>query len=400
MSKISRVLILSLLVVMMAMPALATTTRVNSLANTGVYIADDSNVFRWYGVLPSYSNMVMAEAGQAIGFFDLDAQYQALGMTKTIGDMGTVGVFLLMNSIEDGSFFLFNPLVTTGIDGLAVPTTKFAVMYGYEVEDVLSFGIGFTRSDASTEVTGTTPALASASFTTFGGGIRMDAGESAYFDAAITYGTAGGEAGPPNADLWNNASSLVIEGRLFWEWLDDVTLVGNVTFANFDYLQATVPAGATGGTKGNGFQVGVAANMDVNTNNMLIFAAEWTSATLEPSQSAANDMSELKFTTLPMFRLALESDINSWLTTRIGATKEMLKVKDTAANGDETTTTGPGTPGGDFEWYLGAGFHVGDWDVDMRFDHDVPFRLGYWLTGYGVNEGNPPITRISGTYRF
>lgn len=400
MSRISLVLIVSLLVVAMAIPALATTTRVNSLANSGNYMADDSNIFNWYGTLPSYSNMVMAEGGQAMGYADVSAAYQALGMTKMLGDMGTVGVFLLYNSIEDGSFFAFNPLPTTSFDGVAVPTTKYALMYGYDIEDVLAFGIHFTRSDTKVEVEGTTPSLASLTYMTIGAGVRMETGDAGYFDAAFTLGKAGGEAGPPNGDFWNNGSSWVLEGRYFWEWTDAATVVGYAGFGSFDYLQATVPAATTGGTKGSGFQLGVAINQDVNTNNTLIFAAEYAHATTEPSQTATNDQTKFTANTLPLFRLALESDINSWLTTRIGAIKDMTKTETTAVNGDKTTSTGPTTPGSDFEFYLGAGFHIGDWDVDMRFDNDLPFRLGYWMTGFGTNDGTPPVGRISGTYRF
>jgi len=52
----------------------------------------------------------------------------------------------------------------------------------------------------------------------------------------------------------------------------------------------------------------------------------------------------------------------------------------------------------DFAWFLGGGFHVGEWDIDAVFDPSMPFRLGYWLTGYNSTE--PPVGRVSATYRF
>ena len=85
----------------------------------------------------------------------------------------------------------------------------------------------------------------------------------------------------------------------------------------------------------------------------------------------------------------------------MGATKTMTKTETTDAAGNVTTVTGnPFAGGDDFEWFLGAGFHVGDWDIDAVIDHDTPFRLGYWLTGFGTDDPDPPVTRISGTYRF
>jgi hypothetical protein len=56
----------------------------------------------------------------------------------------------------------------------------------------------------------------------------------------------------------------------------------------------------------------------------------------------------------------------------------------------------------DFEWYLGLGFHVGDFTVDCLVDNRVPFQMGYWLTGRQGYEGDydDPIYRISTIYSF
>lgn len=419
MFKISRVLIISLLVVMMAVPAFATTSRVRALADASSYINDDSDIFRWYGTLPSYSRIVMAEAGQAYSeglgpVYGADTEYQALGFTHDWGEdhwLGTWGVFLLHNSIEDMSFYGYNPLVTTG----GVPTTKFVFTWGQEIEDLFAFGLQFTRSEASVENEPAAVGDMTSSFTTLGAGIRLDLGESAYADAAFTYGTAGGDmtvagtggAPPQTGDLWANSTSFDIEGRLFWEWMDDVTVVGVAQFVSFDYLTEAANQSTTtsGGATGTNILLGASLDMDVNTNNMLIFATEVEFGSAEPSKIISADTStpkEINAVVLPTFRIALESDINSWLTTRVGARKTMAKVetKYATATGERTvTTTGPGL-GGDFLWSLGAGFHVGDWDLDVHFDHDVPFRLGYWITGFGTGDPDPPIMRASGTYRF
>ena len=65
MIKISKAIMLAVLVLAFASAAFATTSRVLSLANAAPYMNDDSDVFRWYGTLSSYNNMVMAEGGQA-----------------------------------------------------------------------------------------------------------------------------------------------------------------------------------------------------------------------------------------------------------------------------------------------------------------------------------------------
>ena len=60
MNKISKILILSVLVLAMASVASATTSRVIALANAAPYMNDDSDIFRWYGTISSYNDMVMA----------------------------------------------------------------------------------------------------------------------------------------------------------------------------------------------------------------------------------------------------------------------------------------------------------------------------------------------------
>jgi hypothetical protein len=400
MAKISKMLILSVLVVALAAPAFATTSRVISLANAAPYMNDDSDVFRWYGTISSYNNMVMAEAGQAsiggFGLGDVDADYQALGFTKSLGKdawLGTWGIFLLYNSLDDMSFFYNNPLGTIGSEGtLSTPTTKFVLSWGNEIEDVLAYGITFTHSNAMVEAT--PGSKDDVKFLTLGGGVRGDIGDKAYYDAAITFGTASGDT----IGGYDKGTSGDFAFRAFYEWLDDLTLVPYFDWNMYEYAYKNIAA--TSGSKVSDVTLGLSMNWDVNTNNMLLFATELEWYSWKPSKVASGDQEEFKATVLPKFYVALESDITSWLTTRVGASKMMLKTEDTFSNGDKLIETGPSSPGGDFDWSLGAGFHLGEWDVDLVFSHEMPFRLGYWITGFGSFDPDPPVGRISGTYRF
>lgn len=399
MSKISKLLILSLVIVSMASAAFATTTRVLSLANPAPYINDDSDVFRWYGTLSSYNNMVMAEAGQASGFGDISADYQALGFNITLGtdgSLGTWGVFLLYNSIDDGSFFVNNPLGNPSDDftsGVTTPTTKLVFSWGYEVQDVISLGVMITNSNAMLETT--TGGKNNLTFWTIGVGGRGDIGDNAYYDAAITFGAAGGDS----LGGYDSGSSLDFAARVFYEGPNNLTLVPYFDWNTYNFAYTDIPA--TSGVKNSSdITLGLSLNWDVNTNNMLIFATEVEFLTLKPSKVATNDQTEVKITNLPKFYVALESDLTSWLTSRVGASKTLEKFEQTDDVGDKATFTYPSFAGGDFEWSLGLGFHLGEWDIDALLSHEAPFRVGYWVTGFGVNDGDPFITRVSGTYRF
>jgi hypothetical protein len=395
MFKVGKVLVLALLVVGLCAPlALATTSRVQALAGASSYINDDSDIFRWYGTLPSYSKMVMAEAGD----LRADDMYQALGFTHNWGEdhwLGTWGIFLLRNSIEDGSFYLFNPLPTLGL-GSAGPSTKYAIAWGKDL-GALSLGVMFTRSDIMEKFPGGDEE--DLSFTTMGAGVRWDVNDKTYGDLAVTLAMAGGDT----LGGFDNNMSYNLEGRFFWELNDNATLVPFAHYSAADFALADVPASS--GDKWHDIMVGASLNFDVNTNNMLVFAGEAEFYHWEPSKTATGDQQELSATAIPRFYIALESDITSWFTARVGATKTMAKIKAKNSAGDEVIFTNlenwasfEEVSADDFAWFLGGGFHVGEWDVDAVFDPSIPFRLGYWLTGY--SDSTPPIGRVSATYRF
>ena len=397
MLKVSKVLVLSLLVVGLCAPlALATTSRVQALAGAGSYINDDSDIFRWYGTLPSYSKMVMAEVGDinVSSSYETSSLYQALGFTHNWGEdhwLGTWGIFLMRNSIEDQSYYLFNPLPTLGL-GPAHPSTKFAITWGKDLGQ-LSLGLMFTRSDVMTKLPGGSEE--DLNFMTLGGGVRWDMSDKTYLDAAVTLGTAGGDT----LGGFDSSTSYNLEARIFWEFMDNATLVPFVAWRAADFALADVAA--TSGDKWSDVMLGASFDFDVNTNNMLVFATEVEFYNWEPSKKATGDQEELTVNVLPRFYVALESDITSWFTARVGATKTMAKVTAKDSAGDETVVTNPELIDplfDDFAWFLGGGFHIGEWDIDAVFDPAMPFRLGYWLTGY--SSSTPPVGRVSATYRF
>jgi hypothetical protein len=394
-----KVFVVSLIVVALTAPlAFGTTSRVRSLAHSGDYLNDDSNVFRWYATLPSYSNLVMAEVGTYSGY---DAYHQALGITHACGEDGQYGTFavFLMDNVTDDGFYMTSPLgmMTHPFD---MPDNKFAIQWGKEFEG-LALGLGFTRSDEGMS----NGYAANISFTTFGGGIRTDLGDNAYADLALTFGMAGGEniiddAGAPDTSDFDKKNVLDVAARIFYEWKDYVTLVPLFDFQMMEFALEN-PSYEPHGEKGTAFRFGLAMNMDVNTNNMIIFGVEYQRMKFEPSVAADPDddpeaFSEYTAAYLPTFRLALESDVKPWMTARVGAMKSLVKETYKDAGGEEVSYTDSF-----FDWYLGVGFHIAEFDIDCELGEETPFGLGYWLTGHTAYPGgNGPISRISATYHF
>ena len=440
----SKIVLVSMLVIAIAAPAFATTARVRSMANTGDYLSDDSNVFRWYSTLPSYANMVQAEigswnedwiySGDSGGLFNS----RALGFNYACGEdgkWGTYRVSLLENAVDDPGYYLVNPflhmmaLTEGGFNNPSpfdtTPVNKWDLAGGWEISENSVVGFAFTRSSFKIEDQQSDPQEElSVSWTSLGFGYTFTNNEDMIIDATFTYVTAGGDwtatatpAPDPNKAEWDKNSGLNFAARLFWDWKDYVTVVPLFDYAQSEYLiKSNDTAGdpLNAGNKNKAVKFGIGLDLEVNGSNTLIFAAEYNWAKFEPS---APDTNNPAFTAsvFPTFRLALESEITSWLTTRVGALHRNATFTDTDSNQDVTWTNNsfdeyeiPSQAAlfdfdNSFEWFLGAGFNVAEWTIDMELAPETPFSMGWWLHGYTAFESEEeygPIARISGTYNF
>ena len=150
--------------------------------------------------------------------------------------------------------------------------------------------------------------------------------------------------------------------------------------------------------------------MDVNKDNMIVFALEYMHREFEASNadSAGTSIDKTTVQYMPTVRLALETQVTSWLTTRVGAAKYMGSSETKLVNGDKTKFT-PGTPLAftapetfpGFDWFLGCGFNVAEWTIDLELASETPFNLGYWITGYtNYATGAGPVTHIAAVWNY
>lgn len=299
----------------------------------------------------------------------------------------------------------------------------------------------------------------SRAYTTIGAGVRFDIGEKMYADLAFDYSWAGQTSKDESyyydyyygyGEVTADANKMMgFRGRLFYEWNETITWVPYASFSNFNFslkadsMRVYDRAFSTDtldwkdtnyGVKGTMITLGIGANIKVNENNLLVFAVEpYSYAKLEQSDPPAADFvrydrgypyyeydswswgitEEATQTILPTFRLALESDVRDWLTFRIGAVKGFYKneykesytsqygtvgVPEVALTEEyEETETSVGSY---FDYWMGLGFHVGDFDIDAVVNNNLPFRVGYWLTGYQNNNDGPPVYMLSAAYHF
>jgi len=437
----SRIALASFMVLLLgSSAAFATTSRVRSLANVGDYISDDSSVNRWYSTLPSYANQVNAEVGDwTAGLVGT----RGLSWILACGEdakWGTYRISLNEGSVSQPGFWIGNPFYQlhapmdfgdlgdpTDTDGPGpnpgtftnTPLNRWDVAGGWELGETMAIGVSITQSKWAYEYSDDTPSSykTSDSWLTFGGGFTWTNNDNMVLDAAVNIGMAGGEATATTATTtdkveWDSNSAFDVLARFFYDWKDDVTVVPVAEFTSSDYSLKTTPALlAPNGHKVTDFMIGVGLNMDVNQDNMLVFAAEVMNRKFEDSNDTTFS-STFSLNYLPTLRLALESHITSWLTTRVGAAKYLVNGKDEFQGGSEEA--GAGTPPllfgppalaipSSFDWFLGCGFNVAEWTIDMELASETPFSLGYWLTGYtawGAFGSDGPVGRISAVYNY
>lgn len=436
----SKIVLVSVLVLMVAASmSFATTARVRSLAYTGDYMSDDSNAMRWYSVLPMYANQVNAELGtlgnaepDGLPFVYFLDGTRALSVNYACGEDGKWGTYRISlneNTLDSPGLWSTNMMfmtmlpgmAPTGLSGTTTPLNKWDFAGGWELGENASVGVSVTRSSWNYEDPDNS---ANQSFTSVGVGGTWSNNDGMALDGTFTWGVANGDANfstnplagtDPYTVEFDSKNAIEIAGRMFWDWKDDVTVVPVASFANSDYSlkdnQDPSNVGGPGtGDKMKDFKVGVGLNMDVNTSNMLIVAGEFRYMKWEYSNSdtTSGTLAEISSRYLPTIRMALETRVTSWMTTRIGAAKHLGELKLTSTDGEEVKVE-PGTPAyfypdlSSFDWTLGVGFDVAEWTVDLELDSAAPFSTFYWITGYSYYDTDSsygPVTRISALYNF
>lgn len=165
----------------------------------------------------------------------------------------------------------------------------------------------------------------------------------------MNFGNAGGKmADGTNTSEWDSKTAFDILGRLFYDWQDNVTVVPVVEYTQSEYSLSVSPVALTppNGEKLTDFLFGLGLNMDVNEDNMLVFALEFMRRKYEYANpdTVAAAYASTTWNYTPTVRLALESDITTWFTTRIAAVKYLGNVTDESNGGDKYKVT-PGAPG-------------------------------------------------------
>ncbi|MCD6380528.1 hypothetical protein J7M07_08820 [bacterium] len=407
MRKFFEVTLAVIMIAALAVPVMATNSRLEALGDVGNYIEDDANIFNWPATLPSYANIVLVDL-----MYHHDAMYGFIYGLGEYGDYGTIGLFFMESTRGPNDIW----------DNVSAPGywkdydcydyslyNKYDLVYAYEM-DKMTLGLRFSRaSELSSydDPVDTNDEEDSYAYTTIGASVRMDINDDMYADLGFDYTMVSyTDENTGYGDITDDAGmKMDFNARLFYDYNETITLVPYVGFGMAEYnLKADSAAAYFGGdlmsgVKAMNFTLGIAADFKVNEDNMLVFGIEpFRYMKAEPSEYATGVTGswEGSIVTMPRFLLALETDVKDWLTVRTGCTKSLNKMKSTTNDGTddyiEEETEAP------FNWHLGLAFHVSDFDIDCVLTDEAPFEMGYWLTGKEADSD--VITRISAVYHF
>jgi hypothetical protein len=429
---ISKLVVLSAFV-LMALPvvAFAQTSRLEGMTLQGDYVKDYTNMFTFPSTVVNAGNLAYGELGSTGG----------VGTVVSDRAMGSV-----LNNLFDGRFGIWaihlrqtTPDLGAG-DGSSFnandPNTnsneEFDVMWGKKL-GTLSLGLRVNRSFWAEEVNappaqttlkfnpsaGFPPTANSANLARnimgFGGGVTFEMNPNATVDVGLLYQSRTFEnttspIGAATNDKEDGGTSYLLSGRAMWQWQSNVMLTPLASFYSYDLSRQQITAAGTTSFDNTmkGWQLGLAANWALGSNDMLVWGVDFiqnkfeqddalfTLPTPPPPGIAAGANTDITESQFPRIFAALETHVNSWLTVRMGASKgafQKIKIEPRAAGSTSTdiTTTS-------FDMNLGTGVKLGTLQLDAVLANNT-FQFSNGLLGGGTPTGGF-FPKVTATYSF
>jgi hypothetical protein len=383
-SKVSVTIALIALFVAVAFVNLsATETRVVSMGGVGFYTKDNSNIFFYPGAISMYTGQVVGELRSK----NNNSTY-SVGVHYPINDNSVFGIYL-----NRPTGFVLPGNIVSQVE-LTHTTDLF---YGKKMSQ---FDLGLRLALSLDSYKSDTLEKESAHYFALGAGISnevMDLGLLAEMPG-ISRKSHYNTDHKWYEDKWNGIA-FGVSGRMFYGEKTKIVPLVNLKFssttADRGILLPAPPDTGKVDYKTFDLGLGVGLNHQIDNNNLLVMGLEvFGLSSLKQSVKDAYD-STTQVTTLPGLYLGLESQINSWLTGRVGAAQVFQATKDTYKphTGAKRETT---TRSSDYKLYFGIGLHFGSFLLDAAINE------GLFFDGPNVISGlnNQVANRLSLTYKF
>jgi len=415
-----RLILLTIGILMLfALSALATETRVATMGNSGLYLKDDAGMFIYPGTMSMYQKMVIAEHysnndNSDIGPFTY-GRYRRVGIVMPAWGTGTLAIFAgegTENFNVGGGFNL----------GFTAPTTRFLVGYGMNTgNSSLGFQVDFSgvRDENNfPPVQGGTPDVFTASTWGFGFGLSTPMGDLNNLDFGFRLRIGSYESKLDSAtEVLGNKSdgnmALSFVLRDYYAMNDYMNLIPVGAFAiasekNREYFGADSILFKFNNTA---YEFGLALQTKPTENSEIIGGFGYRSSKERSKQfgdasdgdTLNTDFSESN-TALPFAWLGFEAQVKSWMHFRLGVEKEINSFKRksekpvAAAGADEgrneyKTTSSP------LNYAVGVGFHAGPVTMDAMVENDWINNGPNFLSGETTSDGQL-FPRITFVYNF
>ncbi len=424
----------------------ASTSRLQGMALPGDYTKDYTAIYGWPSSLTGVGNLVYGELGNDLVNLNSSNPYsyeRAMGAVLTNlwdGRFGTWGIHLREEtpSLGQGDQMTgANPGVG-GNDINSNGNEQFDIMWGRNFGST-SFGLRLNRSFMSIEdeLPGVTTLFEADGPGTLnqgdenlarnvfgiGAGMGFEMNENCATEVSVLYQTRTFEnsstvGAVTNSYQDNGGTTYLVQGRMMWKWQPNVLVVPVAKFYSYD-LSNEVVSGATTTSFDNklsGWQLGVAGNWSLGSNDLFVLGVQVAQNKLDTENDVFGlnggvlsgfgftDEFQATETLMPNVFMALESQVNSWLTLRMGAQKTVMhtyKVEDNSSDPtDQQTLTFKDSP---FRMNIGAGVKVGSLMFDAVLD-DL-FYLNPVAQTMGSDDANfwwnsNMATKVSATYAW
>lgn len=368
--------------------AQATTTRIASLGGAGDFFEDEANVNSWYGSLVDYPNIATLGFGHFniyYGYHD-DAGRKISGPSLSLhqnlgGNWGDVAIQL--NTV--GGDASTGSLYREDLEG------TFSAMYARQAGPV-QIGVMYRGGSAKNEGFNLAlfdEAVIKSKLNQLGLGLRMDLSEGAYLDLAgeirstreefLAYGSSESEF----SQSLDSASDYSVRGRLFLKLGDRSALVPLVEYHAEDRPVQPQGVGYFPAVDGHLFRLGCGYNFFPDTDHFFFAAAEWDNGSTRYSSSGFLGEAIPAWTNgwnTYSLLVGWESRFLPWMTLRSSVGYDLGR----GSGHPPVPIEGqPSLDYDDLHFTLGAGFHLGEFDLDAALSEQEPFPFyGDWGLTY------------------
>lgn len=350
----------------------------HALGGAGDYFEDDSGTLRWFGSLADYGNAVTLDFGHFNiyqGYHDnRDNTYSgpSLSMRQSLGSRWGV-LAVTLNSVDDDV-----PVPTLYRD---FREESFSLMYGRRVGAV-QLGLVFQKSpqQESRDVN----LRVQTERHLWGLGARFDVSPRAYLDLAAelranreVFLAQDDPTHPLSSDLESD-TGVNLRARMFLQLGERMALVPLMEYLTEDRPARRHEVQQVLGVDGHALHLGCSLNVFPDTDRFFFVAADWIHGKTEyvftdfhADWDWTNDWNALAL------QVGWENRYWPWMTLR-----SSIGYRLTRGNEGPTVETADHGAGFDYDalrFTLGAGFHLGPWDLDAALSETEPRPvIGDW----------------------